>query len=404
MATPKELLDDLLKDVKHPEDLLGKNGLLKQLTKDLVERVLEEELTDYLGYGKHAVEGRGTGNSRNGKSEKTLQGEQGKIPLNIPRDRNGEFEPRLITKGQRRLPGLDDKIISMYARGMTYQEIQGHLQEMYGVELSRDLLSSITDAVMDEVTAWQSRPLDSVYPVIYLDALWTKIRDEGTVRNKAIYLALGINLQGEKELLGLWVSQNEGAKFWLQVLTELKNRGVQDLFIACVDGLPGFEEAITSIYPQAQVQLCIVHMVRNSLKYVTYKDRKAVAADLKAIYRAATIEEAEQHLANFAQTWDEKYAPISRAWHQQWERVTPFFAYPPEIRKVIYTTNAIASLNSSIRKIIKTRRAFPSDEAALKLIYLALQNIAKRWTMPIKSWKAALNQFAIRYEDRLPTR
>jgi len=402
MATPKELLDELLRDCKSSDDLLGKNGVLKQLTKDLVERMLEAEMTDHLGYDKHAPEGRGSGNSRNGSSPKTVVGDQGEIPIDVPRDRNGDFEPQVVPKGQRRLPGFDDKIISMYARGMTTREIQGHLEEQYGVEVSPTLISKVTDAVVEEVTAWQNRPLDPLYPVLYLDALQVKVRDQGTIRNKAIYLALGIGLSGTKELLGLWLSQTEGAKFWLQVLTELKNRGVQDLLITCVDGLTGFPEAIETVYPQAQVQLCIVHQVRHSLKYVSYKDRKPVAADLKKIYKAATVEEAETNLASFAETWDERYPIIHRSWASNWERLTPFFAYPPEIRKVIYTTNAIESLNSSMRKILKVRRAFPTDEAAVKLMYLALQNIAKKWTMPIRDWKQALNQFAIMFEDRVP--
>ena len=331
-----------------------------------------------------------------------MVGDQGEIPIDVPRDRNGDFEPQVVPKGQRRLPGFDDKIISMYARGMTTREIQGHLEEQYGVEVSPTLISKVTDAVVEEVTAWQNRPLDPLYPVLYLDALQVKVRDQGTIRNKAIYLALGIGLSGTKELLGLWLSQTEGAKFWLQVLTELKNRGVQDLLITCVDGLTGFPEAIETVYPQAQVQLCIVHQVRHSLKYVSYKDRKPVAADLKKIYKAATVEEAETNLASFAETWDERYPIIHRSWASNWERLTPFFAYPPEIRKVIYTTNAIESLNSSMRKILKVRRAFPTDEAAVKLMYLALQNIAKKWTMPIRDWKQALNQFAIMFEDRVP--
>lgn len=402
MATPRELLDELLKDCKTPEDLLGKNGVLKRLTKDLMERMLEAEMTDHLGYDKHAPEGRGSGNSRNGTSPKTVQGDHGEIPLDVPRDRNGEFDPQLIPKGQRRLPGFDEKVIAMYARGMTTREIQGYLHELYGVEVSPTLISNITDAVLEEVTAWQSRPLSSVYPIVYLDALQVKVKDQAAIRNKAIYLALGINLAGEKELLGLWVSQTEGAKFWLQVLTELRNRGVADILIACVDGLSGFPEAIETVYPKTEVQLCIVHQVRNSLAYVSYKDCRAVAADLKKVYGAATLEEAEGHLAAFDETWSERYPTIHRSWAKHWEQLTVFFAYPPEIRKVIYTTNAIESLNSSMRKILKTRRAFPSDEAATKLMYLALQNISKRWTRPVKDWKGALSQFAIKFGERVP--
>jgi len=400
--TRDQLIDALLNEYKTSEDLFGKDGLLKQLTQDLVERILQAEMTDHLGYEKHAAEGKGSGNSRNGIRRKTLKGDQGKIPIEIPRDRNGDFEPQLIPNGQSRIPGFDDKIISLYARGMTAREIQAHLEELYGVDVSPTLISNITDVVLDEVKAWQSRPLDAIYPILYLDALQVKIRDEGTVSNKAIYLALGINLDGEKELLGLWISQTEGAKFWLGILTELKNRGVQDVFIACVDGLSGFPEAIETVYPQAQVQPCIVHLVRNSLKYVSWKQRKAVADGLKKIYKAATIEEAELALDTFAETWDSQYPTISRQWREQWEQLSGFFAYPEEIRKVIYTTNAIESLNSCLRKIIKHRRVFPHDEAATKLIYLAVQNISKKWTMPIQNWKAALNQLAILFAERMP--
>ena len=402
MATRDKLIDELLKEYQTSEDFFGKDGLLKQLTKDLVERILQAEMTDHLGYEKHASDGRGSGNSRNGTRRKTLKGDQGVLPLEVPRDRNGDFEPQLIPNGQSRIPGFDDKIISLYARGMTAREIQGHLEELYGVEVSPALISTITDVVLDDVKAWQSRPLDAIYPILYLDALQVKIRDEGTVSNKAVYLALGINMDGEKELLGLWISQTEGAKFWLGILNELKNRGVQDIFIACVDGLTGFPEAIETVYPQTQVQPCIVHMVRNSLKFVSWKQRKAVATDLKAIYKAATIEEAELALDTFAETWDNQYPTISRQWREKWEPLTGFFAYPEEIRKVVYTTNAIESLNSSLRKIIKHRRVFPNDEAATKLIYLAVQNISKKWTMPIQNWKAALNQFAILFENRVP--
>jgi putative transposase len=393
MATRHKLIDEFLKEYQTSDDFFGKDGLLKKLIKDLVGRILQAELTDYLGYEKHASAGRGSGNSRNGTRRKTLKGDQGELPLEIPRDRNGDYEPQLIPNGQSRIPGFDEKIVSLYARGMTTREIQGHLEELYGVGVSPALISNITDVVLDEVKAWQSRPLD---------ALQVKIRDDGTVRNKAVYLALDINLDGEKELLGLWISPTEGAKFWLGILTELKNRGLQDVFIACVDGLSGFPEAIETVYPQTQVQPCIVHIVRNSLKYVSWKQRKAVADDLKTIYKAATVEEAELALDAFAETWDAQYPTISRQWRQQWEQLSGFFAYPDEIRKVIYTTNAIESVNSCLRKIIKHRRVFPNDEAATKLIYLAVQNISKKWTMPIKNWKAALNQFAILFEGRVP--
>jgi putative transposase len=403
MASRKDLLDELLKDYKTPEDLLGKNGLIKQLTKDLLERALEAELTDHLGYEKHAAAGRGSGNSRNGTSEKTLKSAQGDLPLEIPRDRRGDFEPVLVPKGQRRTGVLDEQIISLYARGLTVAEIQGHLEEIYGTQVSRGLISTVTDAVAEEVAAWQNRPLDAVYPIVYFDALRVKIRTDHTVTNQAVYLALGVNLEGEKELLGLWIAQNEGAKFWLGVLNELKNRGVDDLFIACVDGLSGFPEAVEAAFPQTQVQLCIVHMVRNSLRYVPWKQRKAVAADLKNIYQAASEKEAESQLTAFEEKWDAHFPTISQSWRQHWVHITPFFAFPPEIRRAIYTTNAIESLNGTLRKIIKTRRVFPSEQAATKLLYLALQNIAKKWTRPIRNWRKALNQFAIFFEGRVPT-
>lgn len=402
MAIKKELLDELLKECDNPEDLFGKDGLLKELTGRLVERVLEAEMTDHLGYEKSSPSGHGTGNNRNGHSKKTLKGDTGQVEVKVPRDRNGSFEPKLVPKRQTRMPSLDEKIISLYARGMATREIQGHLQELYGTEISPTLISNVTSAVLEEVRAWQNRPLQAIYPILYLDAIFVKVRDEGHVQNKAIYLALGINLDGEKELLGMWLSESEGAKFWAGVLTELKNRGVEDVLFCCVDGLTGFEEAIEAVYPQTIVQLCIVHMVRNSLRFVSWKDRKQVAADLKRVYRAVTAEEAEEHLKQFMEKWDEKYPTIGRLWQSHWDRIIPFFRYPTEIRKVLYTTNAIESMNRSLRKVLKTRGALPSEEAAMKLMYLALMRISKRWTRPIRDWKAALNRFAIEFEGRVP--
>lgn len=402
MPIDNELIDSLLKDYKTPEEILGEGGLLKQLTKAVLERAMQAELTDHLGYEKHDAAGDNSGNSRNGKSKKTLKGDFGNLPLEVPRDRNSTFDPKIVPKGQTRFSGFDDKILSLYARGMTTREIQGHLEEIYQVEVSPSLISSVTDAVLDEVKAWQNRPLDALYPILYLDALAVKVRDGAHVRNKAIYLVIGVNLYGLKEVLGLWVAQTEGAKLWLQIVTELKNRGVSDIFIACVDGLKGFPEAIETVFPQAQVQLCVVHLVRHSLNYVGWKQRKEVAADLQTVYRAATRAEAELRLEEFAAKWDSQFPTIARSWRSNWERVAPFFAYPEDIRKVIYTTNAIESVNMSLRKIIKNRGSFPSDEAAVKLLYLALQNISRKWTMPIKEWKAALNRFAIIFEDRMP--
>jgi putative transposase len=398
---PDALLDSLLADYQKPEDLIGENGLLKQLTKLLVEKALDAEMAAHLGHSKHEPVLNPAGNTRNGKSRKTLKGEFGELPIEVPRDRQGTFEPQLIPKHQTRWTGFDDKVISLYARGMTVREIQAHLEEMYGTEVSPSLISSITDSVTEEVKAWQARPLDSVYPIIYLDCIHVKVR-EGAVRVKAVYLAIGITLAGEKEVLGMWLAQTEGAKFWLQVVTELRNRGVQDIFIACVDGLKGFPEAIEAVFPKAAVQLCIVHMVRHSLNYVSWKRRAEVAADLKRIYQSATLDEAEQRLGEFEAKWDEEYLPIGQSWRRNWTRLTPFFDYPPEIRKVIYTTNAIESVNMSLRKLTKNRGSFPSDEALLKLFYLALRNISQKWTMPIRDWKAALTRFTIQFEERLP--
>ena len=403
-ALPHDLIDSLLSDYKKPEDLIGENGLLKQLTKALVERALQAEMAEHLGHARSEPVANPAGNTRNGKSRKTLKGEFGELPIEIPRDRHATFEPQLIPKHQTRWTGFDDKILSLYARGMTVREIQGHLEEMYGTEVSPALISSVTDAVIDEVKAWQVRPLDDIYPIVYLDCIHVKVRDAGAVRVKAVYLALGINLAGEKELLGIWIAQTEGAKFWLQVVTELKNRGVADIFIACVDGLKGFPEAIEAVFPKTAVQLCIVHLVRYSLNYVSWKLRKAVAADLRTIYTAATAEEALQRLVEFEEKWGEAYPSIVQSWRRNWERIIPFFDYPPEIRKVIYTTNAIESVNMSLRKITKNRGSFPSDESLLKLFYLALRNISQKWTMPIRDWKAALNRFTIQFDDRMPQR
>ena len=399
---PTDLIDSLLSGYQKPEDLIGENGLLKQLTKALVERALEAEMTEHLGHAKHNPVMNPSGNTRNGKSQKTLKGDFGELPIEIPRDRHGSFEPQIVAKHQSRWTGFDDKIISLYARGLTVREIQSHLEELYGTEVSPSLISSVTDAVADEVKAWQSRPLEPIYPIVYLDCIHVKVRDTGAVRVKAVYLAIGINMSGEKEVLGLWIAQTEGAKFWLQVVTELKNRGVQDIFIACVDGLKGFPEAIETVYPQTAVQLCIVHLVRNSLNYVGWKMRKQIAADLKQIYQSATVDEAEQRLAEFETQWNDAYPPIAQIWRRNWSRIIPFFDYPPEIRRIIYTTNAIESVNMSLRKITKNRGSFPSDEALSKLFYLALMNISKKWTMPLHDWKAALNRFSIQFDDRMP--
>ncbi len=402
MTIDNELIDNLLKDYKKPADLIGDSGLLKELTKRLLERAMAAEMTEHVGYEKHDAAGNNSGNSRNGTSAKTIKGSFGTMPLEVPRDRNGTFEPQIIEKHQTRFTGFDENIISLYSRGLSVREIQQHIEEIYHVEVSPALISSVTDEVLGEVRTWQNRQLDAVYPIVYMDAIQFKVRDNGHVKSKAIYLAIGVTIEGLKEVLGLWIAQTEGAKFWLQVVTELKNRGVTDIFIACVDGLKGFPEAIESVFPQTEVQLCIVHLVRHSLKFVGWKQRKEVARDLKTIYTAATDVEAEQRLAEFSLKWNAKYPMISKSWSDNWIRVIPFFAHPPEIRKVIYTTNAIESLNMSLRKVTKARGSFPNDEAVSKLLYLALRNIEKKWTMPVHAWKDALNRFAIVYENRLP--
>jgi putative transposase len=400
MRIKPEVIDELLKDYKRPEDVLGQNGLLKQLTKALLERAMNAELTHHLGYEKHERSTEKEENARNGSSEKTLETDQGEMVVQVPRDRNATFEPQIVRKHQRRFAGFDDKIVSMYARGMSTREIQGHLEEIYGVEVSPALISEVTDAVVEELKAWQNRALEPLYPIIFMDALYVKIRHEGRVENRAVYVALGINLEGRKEVLGLWTSGNEGAKFWLTVLTELRNRGVKDVFLVCVDGLKGFPQAIESVYPQAEVQMCIVHMVRASLNYVNWKERKRVATDLKPIYRATTAGQAELELAGFATKWGDKYGAIVKVWRENWERVIPFYAFPEEVRRVVYTTNAVESLHMSLRKIIKNRGSFPNEEAAMKLLYLALKNVAKKWET-VQNWKSALNRFEILWGDRI---
>jgi putative transposase len=400
MEIKKEVLDELIKDYTKPEDLIGEAGILKQLTKALLERAMSAELTQHLGYEKHDPAGYNSGNSRNGASSKTVKGEFGEMVVETPRDRNGSFEPQILPKRQTRFEGFDDKILSMYARGMTTREIQGHLREMYGVEVSPGLVSEVTDAVMDEVKAWQNRPLEAIYGIVFLDALYVKMRHEGRVENRAVYVAMGVDLDGRKDVLGLWTSGNEGAKFWLGVLTELKNRGVRDVLIACVDGLKGFPQAIESVFPEARIQLCIVHLVRASLNYVNWKERKRVAADLKAIYRASTAVQAEMELTEFIGRWGSKYQAIGKLWKENWERVIPFFEFPPDVRRVIYTTNAVESLHMSLRKIIKTRGSFPSEEAAVKLLYLALRNVSAKWDT-IQHWKQALNHFQMIWGERI---
>jgi putative transposase len=400
MVIEAEVLDKVIEG-KTKEEILGEGGILKQLVKAIAERALQTELASYLSYEKHEAKGRNSGNSRNGCQNKTIRGEFGETLIEVPRERNGSFDPKFIPKGEKRFDSFDRKILSLYARGMTTRDIQAQLKDLYGVEVSPTLISDVTSAVMEEVIAWQNRALDKAYPIVYFDAIMVKIKQDKQILNKEIYLALGVSLEGNKELLGMWCSQNEGSKFWMNVLTELKNRGLQDILICCVDGLSGFPQAIKAIYPQAKIQLCIVHLIRQSLKYVSYKQRKEIAADLKEIYGAVSAEMAEIKLHEFSEKWDAFYPAISKIWYSHWENIVPFFAYPAEIRKVIYTTNAIESLNMTLRKVLKNKRIFPSDEAAFKQIYLALQNISKRWTMPIRDWKPALARFAIEFEGRV---
>lgn len=392
------MAEELAKDIRTPDDLSQLSAYLTKLT---VEAALKGEMNHHLGYDKNDSTGHHSGNSRNGYSSKRLIGDHGHINIQTPRDRNATFEPKLIKKGQSRITGMDEQILTLYAKGMSTRDIVATFDEMYGAEISAGLVSQVTNTVMDMVVEWQNRPLDAVYPIVYLDCIVLKIRQDKRVINKAIYLVLGINVEGHKELLGMWISENEGAKFWLSVLTDIQNRGVKHMLITCVDGLKGFPDAINSTFPDAKIQLCIVHMVRNSLKFVPWKDYKEVVADLKNIYQSVTEQEASLELDNFAEKWDEKYPQISKSWRSHWENLITIFDYPADIRKVIYTTNAIESLNSVIRKSVKTRKVFPNDDAALKVIYLAVEAASKKWTMPIRNWKPALNRFMIEFEEQL---
>jgi transposase-like protein len=394
----KKLLDQLAGQIKTQDDLAD---LSRQLLKLSIEKVLSVELEDHLGYSKHSSHGNNSGNSRNGYSTKTLKGDFGNVDISIPRDRNSDFSPQLITKGNTRINKLDKQILALYAKGMTTRDIADALHEMYDAEVSHSLISKITDAVYEEVVAWQNRPLEMIYPIVYLDGIVVKVHQDKHVIRKTVYVALGVTMEGQKELLGLWIAETEGAKFWLNVLTELKNRGVEDVLIACVDGLTGFPDAINTVFPKTHVQLCIVHQVRNSLKYVSYKDRKAVAGDLKKIYQSATTDEAELELCAFEKRWDSKFPCISRSWRSNWDNLITLFEYPDDIRKAIYTTNAIESLNSVIRKSIKQRKIFPHDKSVIKIIYLSLERAAVKWTMPIRNWQAAINRFLIMFPERL---
>lgn len=400
MAIRKEIIDELLAG-KDPKNVLSSEGLIGELKKALAERMLNAELDEHLSGDTGEAQSGSNGNHRNGYSKKTVLTDTESVELSIPRDRKGTFEPQLIAKYQRRFPGFDDKIISMYARGMSVRDIQDHLRELYGIDASPQLISTVTDAVLEEVGRWQNRPLDALYALVFFDAIRVKMRDEGTVRNKAVYLAIGVTADGRKDVLGIWIEQTEGAKFWQRVMSELKNRGVNDILIAIVDGLKGFPEAINAVFPQTQIQTCIVHLIRNSLDFAPWKDRKGLAAELKRIYRAVDAQAALQALSEFEDSaFGKKYAAVSAMWRRQWEQVIPFFAYPQEVRKMIYTTNAIESLNSQIRRSVRARGHFPSDEAAIKLIWLQLREITKDWRMPPREWASAKAQFALLFGDR----
>lgn len=399
---PREVLDQLLKGYSKPEDLTGPDGLLKQLTAALVERAMNAELTHHLGYenGEKAPEEQA--NRRNGATSKTLRTEQGALTVEVPRDREGTFEPQIVPKHQRHFNGFDDKILSMYARGMSVRDIRAHLEEIYGVSVDADLITRVTDSVVDELKAWQLRPLDAVYLIVYLDALVIKVRDKGIVQNKSVYLAVGVNMDGVKSVLGMWIQQTEGAKFWMSILTEIRNRGVQDILILCADGLTGLPDAVSAVFPEAVFQTCLVHMVRSSVRYVGFKERKPVCADLRRIYTAETRTAAEDALEEFDRRWGRQYPAIAPAWRKRWEEIVPFLDFPPELRRAVYTTNTIEALNRQLRKVMKTRGHMPSDDAALKLLFLALRNAEKVWRRPFPQWNRAMVQFAICFEGRFP--
>jgi putative transposase len=398
---PDEVVDELLAGARTEEEIVGPGGVLAQLTKRLVERAMEVELTDHVGYERHQEPPGGSGNTRNGSTPKRLVTEHGEVAIDTPRDRDGSFEPKIVRKRQRRFEGFDDKILALYSRGLSTRDIESHLRDIYGVSVGRDLISRVTDAVMDDARAWQQRPLEDVYPVIFLDALVLKIRDGGSVQRRACYLALGVSMDGSRDVLGMWFQETEGAKFWMQVLSELKHRGVKDVLITCVDGLKGFPEAIEAVFPATTVQTCIVHLIRNSLKYVPRREFADVARDLKPIYTAIDSDHAHQELKRFDEKWGARFPVITQAWLDRWEYVTPFLAFPPEVRRVIYTTNAIEALNRQLRKAVKTKGHFPSEDAARKLLFLAIHNAVPQWTRT-RNWTTALLAFKIHFGDRLP--
>ena len=403
----KDIIDQLLDNINFKgltqDEVVGQDGLIKQLTGRILQRALEAEMTEHLGYEKNSNAGDNSGNSRNGHTEKTVLLENQSATIEVPRDREGTFEPVIVPKHEKRVPLFNDQIISMYSRGMSDREIKEHLEQIYNVDVSPDLISRVTNAVLEEVREWQNRPLEKSYAIVYLDALRIKGREDGKSCMKSVYVALGVNFEGKKEVLGLWIAENEGAKFWMGVLTEIRNRGVKDILIACMDGLSGFPEAVRSIYPDTRVQLCIVHMVRNSAKFVSYKDLKKVCADLKEVYSANTEAAGRGALEDFGKTWNGKYPVIYKSWDSHWDDLSEFFKFPSEIRRAIYTTNAVESLNYQLRKVTKNRSSFSTDDAILKILYLAIRNASKKWTMPVREWGQALNQFAVEFgKERVP--
>jgi putative transposase len=402
MAITNDMLNELIGNAKTQDDLFGKDGVLKELSKQLMERMLQTEMTHHLGYDKHATEGHHSGNSRNGKSKKTVKTGSGEIQIEVPRDRKSDFQPILIGKRQSRLKELNDQVLSLYSRGMTVRDIQEHVSELYGTDISPDLISNITDAVLGEVTEWRNRPLDALYPIVFIDGFVVKGRLDSVVCNRTVYVIYGINIEGVKEVLGLYLGEAEGAKFWLYVLTELKNRGLEDIFILCADGLKGLPEAVEATFPKAIFQTCIVHMMRHSLNYVPYTDKKAVASDLKKIYQANTIDLATDALDEFELIWGEKYPAIIKSWRNNWEKIIPFMQFPKQIRKVIYTTNIVESLNNTMRKAVRNRGHFSTEDGIMKVLYLAIRGVSKKWTMPIHDWKQALNHFSIMFAERFP--
>lgn len=396
--TSKTLAAELAKNCRTVEDI---QGIIKELFKDTVQSVLEAEMEEHLGYEKHNPVGNNSGNSRNGYSKKTIKTNYGNTELEIPRDRNGEFTPQIIKKHETRSNGIEEQIIAMYAKGMSTRDIEDHMRSIYGIDVSPGLISRITDKIMPQVTEWQSRPLDSIYPIVFLDAIHFKVRKDSRIVNKAAYSVLGINLEGQKDILGIWIGENESASFWLGVCNDLKNRGVEDILIACKDGLSGFSEAINTVFPKTEIQLCVIHQIRNSMKYVPYKEQKPVMADLKKVYQALTLEEAERAFEEFKETWGKKYPIIVRSWEQNWLELTTYFAYPYDIRKIIYTTNIIEGFHRQLRKVTKTKNAYPTDDALRKVIYLATVEASKKWTMPIREWKSCISQLVIHFEGRL---